>query len=90
MKRRIGPPRSLSELIERHLARNRTTAAALARKAGVNKSLLSKVLNRKQRTMDHDNILLMAKAMGIEWSRFYDAQRASKSHKSDKPMSNGA
>lgn len=86
--RRIGPPRSLGELIERHITRNRTTAAALARKAGVNKSLLSKVISRKQRTMDHENILLMAKAMGIEWSRFYDAQRASKSDSVSKTESN--
>ncbi len=77
-KSRIGPPRSLGELIARHIKRSRTSAAALARKAGVNKSLLSKVLSGKQRTMEHDNILSLAKAMRIDWSKFYDAQRASK------------
>ena len=77
-KRRIGPPRSLGDLIGRHLAKKRTTAAALARKAGIDKSLLSKVLSGKQRTMDHENIILLAKAMEIDWSKFYTAQRASK------------
>lgn len=83
-KRVIGSKVSLAELVQRHLLRNRTKAASLARKAGINKSILSKVISGTQTFLMPEVVEKLAKAMGIHWSAIYAAIRKSKSDNVDK------
>lgn len=83
-KRIIGSKVSLSEMVRRHLLRERTTAVKLAAKAGLNKSILSKILSGKQGTLMPDSVEKLANAMGVHWSKLYSAIRVTKSGIVDK------
>ena len=83
-KRIIGSRVSLPELIQRYLLRNRTTAAKLSRKAGINKSIISKVISGQQRLLMPEVVEKLSSAMSIHWSVVYAAIRKSKSESVDK------
>lgn len=72
---------SLAELVDRRITNLRTTAQALSRKSGVSPSIISRILDGSRKTIEHDTVMRLAKALGLEWSRFYTAMRVGKERK---------
>lgn len=84
-QRIIGTTLSLDTLVSRWIARSRTTPISLARRAGINRSILSKILTGKQRWLMPDTAEKLANAMDIPVSKIYAAMRNKKSEIVEKP-----
>jgi transcriptional regulator with XRE-family HTH domain len=74
-KRRIASRLSLAGLLQLWLDQNRTTAYALAHKAGINRSILSKILSGMQRFVSPETISRLAVATKYEEAKLWQSHR---------------
>lgn len=79
----IASKLSLAAFVEYRIRKLRTTAQALSRKADVNPSVISKILNGVQSTMDDSNTEKLAKAMGVDWTELRRAMRNTRAQREE-------
>ncbi len=71
----IASKLSLAELVAYRIRKLRTTAHALSRKAGLNPSVISKILSGKQGSLGNDGVERLTRAMGITYEQYHKARR---------------
>lgn len=80
-KRRMSSSLSLADLLASRLRKLRLSAQELSRKSAIPPSTISKVLSGKRRSLEHENVLKLAQALGVEWPSLYRAMRNGKAER---------